>query len=214
MCLIAELTSSPPTKIPWAFGTFPIFSQGLDSTGSDHIPWHIFQYSLSPSWALSPYPDSLGRLEGSKTLNFLWQQFFLTLLYSATFSCVCSNESCSKCLWKTPATQRILVFVISNVSNNSRCLGLTQGKAPSCSSLSCPIPQLSLDVSPTQNGYFEAVLQSGFGMWSNSKLCISLCISGEGSDSELVVQGKWFHCKFPPHGDSHHVPAMLFSDKY
>lgn len=42
MCLIAELTSSLSTQIPWTFGTFPISSQGLDSIGSDHIAWHIF----------------------------------------------------------------------------------------------------------------------------------------------------------------------------
>lgn len=86
----------------------------------------------------------LGRWEGPKTLHLLWQQFSLTLLYSATFWFVCCSESCSKCLWKAPATQGILVFVLSYMSDHSRCLGLTQGKAPSCSCTSCPIPQLSL----------------------------------------------------------------------
>lgn len=67
MCLIAELAFSLSTKIPWTFGTFPIFSQGLDSTGSENIAWHIFSIYSS----LSPYPDNLGRLEGPRTLNFL-----------------------------------------------------------------------------------------------------------------------------------------------
>lgn len=41
-CLIAELTSSLSTQIPWTFWTFLVFSQALDSSGSDHTPWHIF----------------------------------------------------------------------------------------------------------------------------------------------------------------------------
>lgn len=74
---------------------------------------------------------------------------------------MCSNESCSKCLWKTPATQRIVVFVISNVSNNSRCLGLTQGKAPSCSSLSCPIPSCLWMCHPLKLGILKQFYSLG-----------------------------------------------------
>lgn len=196
-CLIAELTSSLSTQIPWTFGTFPTFSQGLDST---EVTILLYKYSSIYLSLMSPLsiPWQSGEIRMAQNSQFsLTAVLSSPSLFSYILICV-QQQKPLKAFREGTSYKGILFFVISCVQQQ-QVLGINRRKSPQL--LFQELPH-----SPAVSGcatHSIWVFYSSFTHWVwHVKLLktmnFSLHWGGEGSESELVVEGRWFNCKFTP----------------
>lgn len=109
-------------------------------------------------------------------------------------------------------------FLSFHVSNNSRCLGLTGGKVPSCSSRAVPFPSCLWMWCTLKLGVLKQFYTLGLAC-KVIQSCVFLFAFTRGrfrlwarvQEDDLIVNSQPSSL---PHGDSHCAPAMPLSDKH